>query len=957
MTNLTVTQPLSIDQELGDLQRYKYHPNAIVQIGLNRLQDMLQGRVKMVEPSTPFTYLLESSSINTAFAVQEFALLSRKLYPRLANSDEDLYLHMSDYDYLGRFAEPSYARVSFNILFNDFTTHAHYDAQRKEHVFKLPRHLKVTVGAYCFMLTSAVVMRLSESGVVDVRFENQDFNNIFPLRTNHIDFHLKRVNNDEQYISFELQLPEVDIEVSELPLDRTALIRGALSYSPERSFYYCRAFHQVDGEWREMLVTHTQEVYDINTPTCIIKVLESTHEVQYSIPTVYVNSGLVSGRVRVLLYTTRGHTRADFGDFSVSEFQTEYADVFPETELDLYTAPIQLVTKIIFIKEAVSSGKAALTFEQLKAAVLDNSIGDRKLPITAKQLEFSANQLNFQLIKDIDIFTHRVYHLQTDTPAPTTRYPISKTNLDILECVGTVDALRQGNGSRSYGEHLTALEQGTLFELHEGRLVQLDRARAENVRAMSAEALTEHVNEQNYLSLYYHYVLDTSENTAQLRAYDLSRAHVALSSFKSFNPSARIGANSTTSNLYKTPYGYVLDVLANAKEFSPLVQTSSLTPYLVHTDQAGARFYLAGTLFTTISEQPVYRFILGSEYLIDRHHRLTVSGFRDANHDPVQLPVGLLQTFEVLYTTSLYPPGYEGSAIDEVIAGSFLSGVAYGVTLETLQLSFGEHLARLFTPVRTSVTHYEYLTYETDEPLRYTQSVYSSDNELIHHVGDVVLDEQGEVVIAHPKGSVRMDDNGVGIPVPSTQVQRHLGLLLTDHRTTLCTASADKQYLAGVRQHITRVCLDEAAQFQQQLLDNSQSYVTVPKTIGEVLIYTGSREVSIASAQRFAFTVYVGYETFHSAQIRDSISYVITKQLDDYLYQETQLKRTHLLERLFDQLRQFSVTLSVDQFTELNEEYLEIKTPGARLSMAKQLVNSANGYQMREDITVNFKLV
>ena len=116
MPNIQPINTLSIEKELSNLELYKYHPNGILNISLNRLIDMLDGKIDIVDPSNPFTYLLETSCLNTAFAIQEYTLLTRKLYPRLANNYSDLFLHMSDFDYLGIFAEPAYGNVIFNIL-------------------------------------------------------------------------------------------------------------------------------------------------------------------------------------------------------------------------------------------------------------------------------------------------------------------------------------------------------------------------------------------------------------------------------------------------------------------------------------------------------------------------------------------------------------------------------------------------------------------------------------------------------------------------------------------------------------------------------------------------------------------------------------------------------------------------------------------------------------------------
>jgi hypothetical protein len=551
MANIQPNRPIDLNKELGQLELYKYSPNAIVQVTLNRLQDMLDGKVVLLEPSTPFTYLLESTALNTSFAVQEFALLTRKLYPRLANTDEDLYLHMSDYDFLGRFCEPSKARVVFNILFNDFKSKAYFDPIQREYTFKLPRHLKVKVAQYTYLLTSAVVIRLSSNDVVDVRFENQDFNNIFPVNTNHINFFMKRVGQDEQYIAFELELPEVDIEVSDIPVDLTAVFSGELTYNNTRQYYFLRAFFYKDNAWQEMLVTHTNEVYDITKPTCIIRVRPTEHKVSYSVPSVYLNSGMVTGNIRVLLYTSTGHTLVNFSDYQIGDFSVEYGDVFPTLELDKTTTALQTMTKVVYIQDNLSAGKDGLSFDQLKDAVIDNSIGDRKLPITSKQLAFSAAQNNFKIIKDVDVVTNRIYKLETQIPQPVTRYPVTKYNLDIIEFATNIQALRTGNSVKGYGEHITVIPQDTLFKLNSGVLSLLSQPEADRLRQLSGAGLVFEVNTISYLSLYYHHVLDTSDNRTHLRVYDLNKPKVQFSNFKTFNASARLGINTVTNNLYK----------------------------------------------------------------------------------------------------------------------------------------------------------------------------------------------------------------------------------------------------------------------------------------------------------------------------------------------------------------------------------------------------------------------
>lgn len=956
MPNVT-PNPVSLDDELGKLNQYKFHPNGILQVGLNRLKDMLGGKVEQLEPSNPFTYLLETTSLNTAFAIQEFALLSRKLYPRLANTDEDLYLHMSDYDYVGRFSEPSYAPVQFNILLNDFRTRAYLDPITKDRTLKLPRHLKITIGSLVYLMSSAVIIRQTASGVLDVRFEDQDPNAIFQQSTSYINFTTYSLANGEDYLAFYLTLPEVDVEVNDIALDATTINKSYLTFKQDRKFYHFRALYFKDNKWNEMLVTHTNEVYDINTPTCIIKVLPSDSTVQYHIPNIYINSGKMSDNVRVLIYTTSGQVTVNFNDFKTSDYGIEYADTFPETELDKYTNTPEPITKIVFIRNATSTGKDAMTFDELKQVVIDNSIGDRKLPITSKQLEFYSNQLNLRIIKDVDVVTNRIYKLETEIPQPVTRYPVTKFNMDIMEYLGSVEQLRQGNGVRAYGTDMTVIQEGTIFKLDNGILTILSPQQAAQLTALSGPALVNEVNNNTYLHTYFHYVLDTSNNRCSLKAYDLSAPTVSEVNFKTHNPTTRMSANSAGGQLNKAQNGYTLDLLTNFKRLVETISERNIRPYLIHTDVSGSKFFLESYLWSVADGQPVYRFLIDTNYFINSDNEITVTNFKDSNGATTSVTLNLNQTVEILYVSNTVPPLFKSTDMDNIISSSYLYGGTCAVSLEETTLSFGKHLERFYTASRTSVGVSDYQRYEQDVPLRYKKTVYSQNNEIVHEVGELVYDDQNNLVIEFQKGSVVLDDNNNPIPTSGLFLQRFLNFLFLDYRVTVSTAQNIKDYAKAIRSHLTTVCTVSALKVQEQLLDNTEAFVVVPKTIDYVQVKTASAQLSIKTAQKFAVTLLVNFDIFNNSAIRDNITYNIIKTIDNYLYQRNVLKRTELLNTLYTKLSEFIVSLSVDMFTDINQEYIELIDQNSRISIDKVLVAEASGYGLKENIDINFKMI
>lgn len=956
MPDITPSKSIDIQKELNNLAIYRYHPNGIFNTTINRCQDMVEGKIELVDPSNPFIYLLETNCLNTSYAIQEFTLLNRKRYPRLANNEEDLYLHMSDKDYLGRFAEPVWVYVDYKILFSDFKTKAKYDPVLREHVLTLPRHLKLTIDNHIFTLQSAIIIRQTENGVIDVKFENQNYGSVFPVTTNFIDFKLTSFNQEETYINFKIHTPEVDLETVELPVEKSKLFKDTISYNPSREFYYFRCYHFINGRWEEMIVTHTDQVYDIYTPTCAVKVNQLNKEIEYYIPPVYINTSRLGTKVKFIVYTTKGPVNVNFGDYKLEDFKSEYNPVFPDEELNDTTEPLQLITKLIYIKDKVVGGKGPITFEELKEAVIDNSIGDRKLPVTNKQLDFDGEQNNFRVIRDVDIVTNRIFLLECDIPNSPSRYPVTKLNMDLIEFKSTITEMSTGkNNVFGINDNITILPEGTVFEITEDGTKLLDYDRYISLKAMSDIELSIEVNSKRYLSLFYHYVLDTSGDTTELRAYDLSSPSVQEVNFKGFNPTTRIGINTTSVNLHKTDGGFTLDVLSNMKRYMESLNETNLTPYLVYRDNNDSMFYLEGRLFTSIETNPVYRFDILSDYYIDQNNLIHINNFRDSNGVYIQVAIPLNAAIELIYVSNTIPLQFKASELDSHIYGSFLAIDKAVVTLESLDVRFGDWLEHLYTRVHTSTGTYEYTKYDEDVPLRYESIVYNSNNEPIHHVGDVVMDEETlEPVLKHRKGDLMQGEDGSLIPTNKLELVRYMNFLFIDYRVTLATGSLFKDYYKYIKSYLTEKITENAKQMQSILLDNTVGYVIVPKNLDNIKVRHKGMISYIKSTQDFRLMVHVSNRIYEDANARKGIEDTILTGIEEYLYSNNKLSKTVLLTKLYGGLKEFIKGISIDKFTELNEEYIEIVDSNARIGLNKILQSEANGYNLIDDVVISF---
>ena len=954
MPNIVPSKPISIETELGNLSQYKYFPNKIISATLNRLTDMLDGRIDIVNPSNPFTYLIETSCLNTAFAIQEYTLLTRKLYPRLANSEKDLYIHMSDFDYLGIFAEPAYGTLTFNILLNDFLSKAYYDYDQKRHILKIPRQSAVEVGGYSFYLPAAIIVSVADNGVIDVYYENQDYKTLFNINTTHITFSVIKINQTETYIQFSLNLPEISIETTEIPIERSKLFKGDLPFNSARQFYFLRAFYHKNNTWNEMLVTHTNEVYDINTPTCIINVLQKENKIEYLVPSVYINTGMISGKIKFLIHTTQGAIDVDFANYNVDEFKLIYLNTFPDIELDQTTTALPLITKTIYTTDKVIGGKNGIDFPTLKQSVINNSIGDRQLPITRKQLGFLSSQTNYTLINDVDNVTNRIFLLSLNLPQAQTRYPIAKLNLDILEYKTTLTDIVNKNGTLKYSPTLYTLKKGTLFTVKNSSLYQLTAEEVTAIESLSNQALVESVNSNKYFYLFYHYVIELVNDILYLRAYQLDTPYVSNINFRLFNDTAKIAINTIGQSVRKSDSGYTITVTCNLKQYDPKITVDNVKPYLVYTAEEGSYYFLPGTLYTTDNNNPIYTFTIQTEYILNSSNAILVNNFVDRNNSltPIWIPIN--SDFKFLYLSDTMPDNYRRSNIDPYIDNSFLNVNTATITLEDISLTFGYHLENLYTRSHSALTVDRYQTYTNDVVLRYTTNVYDTDNTIIHHKGDIVEDSLGSPIYVHRKGDVVLDSSGNPIPLGIEDIDRFLSLMFIDYKSMLTTNTNIKNYISYLQEYLLTNIVINSSQIEDVLLENTQAFVTIPKNLDYVQVTANGIVYHIPSMQVFTFNVYVTESVYQVSETLNSISYSIIKQLDDYLYTNTVLIKTELLDIIYSSLKESVKSISISQFTELNEEYIVINDPTARISLDKILVNDATGYDLKENVTINF---
>jgi hypothetical protein len=60
---------------------------------------------------------------------------------------------------------------------------------------------------------------------------------------------------------------------------------------------------------------------------------------------------------------------------------------------------------------------------------------------------------------------------------------------------------------------------------------------------------------------------------------------------------------------------------------------------------------------------------------------------------------------------------------------------------------------------------------------------------------------------------------------------------------------------------------------------------------------------------------------------------------------------------VYNELKEYVKSITFSLFTELNSEYIEILDKNARISLDKKIVAELTGYNLVENVSIEFKLV
>lgn len=897
MATLLPSKSVPISTLLDRLEAVKLNPTLVINAAFDYLDEVTDGAVNIVDPTTPFVTQLEMAAVMTAVSVGETKAILRKQYASLAQTPDELYMHMSDRDFVDRFASPASTTFTFVFLVSDLLNKLVYDPI--EDCFKgiIARDTYISVDGITFTMQYPIVIRRYQDGAVKIMYDATIDSPVRELTSNIMEPVVRTDTNGVDWAFLEVPMLQYSTMTSYFPIQNGVILNEMLMF--EDDFFYARVYNKsssTGNQWKELKTTHTDQVFDVTVPTAVLKVTDK--HLNLFIPPVYVTTGQVSGEIRVDIYQTKGQLSHNLATYLPTAYEVKMKAIDEVRDVSDYSNIIPQLTYYVFNPNFVSGGKGWVPFETLRERVIYNSVGERNVPITNVNIQAEVEDLGFSLVKDVDIVTNRVYLASQKLPKPLNKQLITPANMGVATLTASFDQLTSLGHVRHNENRLTVMSSNLYLNLN-GQVAMLTPEEIQKLKLMVPTDLVTKVNNSKYLYTPFYYVLDSSKNEFEVRAYNLDYPVASNLAFESQNETLQLQVNTGKYFLTKTAEGYELTIVTKSGNHYKNLPDASVSAQIGYYSVGESTLaYINGTyLGLTEAGERIFKFPIITNYDIDADGNFCVTNGRMLTDDAIKTWVNLSTEFYIFHATNSIPPNFVPDKANELLGSFALAEDSVCVTYEKLKMKFGDSLKHLWTRSRTLPTTYAYEHYEDDVPLYYDRDIYETDpdtgsifkivnGELVylikHKAGDPVLNDVGEQVYLHRKGDIKLNGTGNPILTSPTAITKEFDLLFVDGKYWFCNDKSFVAYRDELVATLVTWMTESLQSIHQRLLEQTRLYFYPKTTLGMIKVQESALMTKYIDAeQTLKLDLYVSDNVHKDLALRTTLRNSAIALLDD----------------------------------------------------------------------------
>lgn len=920
----------------------------------------------------PFVYVMECGTMETAANISEIEALGRRLYARQALTQEDLYLHMSDDDYLNRFAVPASTPWILVFDYDEIIAKAvAYGDQGLKRVV-IPRLTEMSAPGIPFTMQYPIQMTVMRHGGVTVEYVLDKESPVQSLSTNIVQWDMVTAKQDDKRRRLMMMtIPVYQFKVNSYSdvLNPEALFQETYTFTDQ--FYYARAYISADNEetWTEVTTTHSELMYDPDDLTVVFKLVGQ--QLQVSIPTVYVTTGMAQGSIRIDIYTTLGEMDQDLGTVVDSDFGVKFNSIDDDKT---YTAPLETLTTCqAFARERVTGGANAMAFADLREQVINNTLGPMQTPITNVQLEAQLDRRGYDLVANVDNVTDLEFLASRRLGKPQALDVVSGAGVVMSELTFDLESLA-GSSHVSDNDTRVTILPSMLYNFGNGKVTPLTDAAIARLDGMTAEQRAREMNSSRYVYSPFHNVLDVTNNNFDMRPYYLDNPSITQKIFVGENDTALLQVAISEYEILRTETGYTVRVsLEQGDQFKKLEdnQIQLQIGYQPTGEQRWAS--VNGTLYYKDDTTRIYDFTIETNYDLNSNGELRTTNMTMFSNAQNQYFVPLDTNLDVtICVVNSVTPGYQPNDLDEMVQVHLLPSQFMTVTRERLTTTLGYDLQRLWRRSRPVLSSESYKKYENNVPAFYETTVYQTDAngniiidikpdgtldyKVLHKVGDPVLDDAGNPVMKHRIGDPIIDANGNPVLLAPRKLKYETTLFMVDGLFYYANERDAAAYATEIPMEIVNWINNDISVLDAKLLGEAELFLYPTTTYGDtVASIREGQQVTIPVDQSFTLSFYLNKSGYTNSTIRPSLLTNAKNVINDHLQRST-ISMSDIISKLAETSGDDVMAIEAQGLGGTNNfAIITVEDDAVRLAVRKKLTVLPNQeLTIEDDIVVNW---
>lgn len=891
-----------------------HNPMRIASLALNEIEARMDGTRIIADPNSPFCQLLEFGSSVSSSVMHLMDEKLPTLYPKRAESMEDLYNHMSDFDYLSMYSTPAHTQLRMTFSKKWLIDNAiNYNQNYK--LVTLPAGTVFMLGKYPFGIHYPInIMINNYTKTFTCVYDNRVTNPLHELNTNVIEKY------DASYRGLEylvMDFPIYQFAKSTITESLVAESGFTTKVSYNNDFYAIRLFSYKNGKYIELAQSQSKIVYDNTVPTALVRVLPDEKRIKIVIPQIYFDKNLLGSKLLIEVYTTLGELDIDTSNITAANIGITYN--VGEREDGAYSyifknLPFDSVPDLS--GTMITGGSNAVSIDILRNRVVNDTLYDR-VPITEGQIESYMQDNGFYVKKFKDNVTDRVYHAyrvikdQTNSviPSLTMQMALKESYKD-----GGYSPFRYQNADNSITVLPTAIykydqDKNSAIPLTDEELKVIATAQETN-----KQKLADILNNTQYLKHPFHLRVSFANQYPQVHSFDLFTNSVDRVLFDEDNYEMAEKMMAFSAQVYHDPdvigeYAVEISVF-KSDELKDLPETDIKLYVAVKTNEDNwvgceAKWVRNDETFG----RAIYRFTIPTNYHLTLNNEIGVNFPQSYTSTVTQEQlINLQHDFNVVFmvkrsalssSTIVEPSASLVKGVPESLTSMFL-----GLSRQHLTITLGKNLSDVIrNDVELSTTSTKYATYETDIPRKYTEDQYKrkSDGSLYtevdesgnlqvvieHYAGENMKDAYGEIIYAHRKGEIKYDKDGNPIVLNDREKLYYVSMMFMDAKVFFSDRSAETTF-QGNMYGILEGYFDTVRNMQDQLLERTNIFFRCVRSTGLASINRGD---GISDKQNiemsFKIVCYVPSYVKQSETIQNEITEMTCNAIEESISSKT----------------------------------------------------------------------